>query len=50
MNNDKHIIVPPIPQELALKLALILGEIPEVPRLGTHEQQGYTRVPRTSTQ
>jgi len=47
MNNDKHIIVPPIPQELALKLALILGEIPEVPRLGVHEQQGY-RYPRAS--
>ena len=39
--------VPPIPQELALKLALILGEIPEVPRLGVHEQQGY-RYPRAS--
>jgi hypothetical protein len=47
MNNDKHIIVPPIPQELATKLALILGEIPEVPRLGTHEQQGY-KYPRAS--
>ena len=47
MNNDKHIIVPPIPQELALKLALILGEIPEVPRLGVHEQQGY-KYPRAS--
>jgi hypothetical protein len=47
VNTDKWIIIPQIPQELALKLALILGEIPEVPRLGVHEQQGY-RYPRAS--
>ena len=45
--NDKWIIIPQIPQELATKLALILGEIPEVPRLGVHEQQGY-KYPRAS--
>ena len=39
--------IPPIPLKLALKLALVLGEIPDVPRLGVHEQQGY-RYPRAS--
>jgi hypothetical protein len=47
VTKPEYPLIPPIPPKLAKKLAEILGEIPEVPRLGFHEKQGY-RYPRAS--